>query len=426
MSTPHRSPRLWDLDTWEEVWTSLRRNRLRTFLTACGVFWGMLMLTLLLGFGAGLQHGVARDFLGLARQSLYIRSDFTMIAHMGQGPGRQVWLTNDDIDVVKTMPGVMCVAPRLFFGANFGEAQIVVAGAKSGAFFVIATTPEFAEVEAIELIRGRQLDQGDLTEDRKVAVLGQNVRRVLFGDENPVGRYLSFRGVFFRVIGETRSMKTGQQADRQDNAVYLPIGTAQRAYNRQGIVAFASVSLVPDAPAAEVERAIVARLKKRHRVHPDDPQGIRSFNVAEEFRRITNLFLGIRVFVWFVGIATLMAGVLGVSNILLITVKERTQELGIRKALGATPSSILRMVVAEALVLTSLAGYAGIVIGVGVLELASRVTANMPQAPISEPEVDMKVVLAAGAVLLVGGLLAAIMPARHATRIHPVEALRAE
>jgi putative ABC transport system permease protein len=423
---PHRSPRLWDLDTWEEVWSSLRRNRLRTLLTACGVFWGMLMLTLLLGFGAGLEHGVDRDFMGLARQSLYIRSDRTMIAHQGQGPGRQVWLTNDDMEVLKNVPGVMCVAPRLFFGNGFGDGQNVTAGPKTGNFNVLATSPEFAKVEAIELVRGRQLDAGDLAEERKVAVIGQNVRRVLWGEEDPIGRYLTFRGVFFRVVGETRSMKTGPQADRQDNAVYLPIDTAQRAFNKQGIVAFASVSLTPDAPNADVERDIVARLKKRHRVHPDDPQGIRSFNVAEEFRRITSLFLGIRVFVWFVGIATLLAGILGVSNILLITVKERTQEIGIRKALGATPSSILRMIVAEALVLTSLAGYAGIVVGVGVLEIASRITASMPQAPLSEPEVDLKVVLAAGAILLLGGLVAAIMPARHATRIHPVEALRAE
>jgi putative ABC transport system permease protein len=364
--------------------------------------------------------------MGLARQSVYVRSDRTMMAYQGQGPGRQVWLTNDDMDVVRSVPGVMFVAPRLFFGENFGEGQNVVAGTKTGNFFVIATTPEFATVEAIELLRGRNLDQGDVTEERKVAVIGRNVRRVLFGDESPVGRYVSFRGVYFRVVGETRSMRTGQQSERMDNAVYLPLSTAQRAYNKRGIVAFASVSLLPDAPAAEVQQDVMARLKKRHHVHPEDPQGIRSFNVAEEFRRITNLFLGIRIFVWFVGIATLLAGVLGVSNILLITVKERTQELGIRKALGATPSSILRMVVAESLVLTSLAGYGGIVVGVAVLELASRVTQGMPQAPISEPEVDMKVVLAAGAILILGGLVAAIMPARHATRIHPVEALRAE
>jgi putative ABC transport system permease protein len=149
----HRSARFWDLDTWEEIWSSLRRNRLRTLLTACGVFWGMLMLTLLLGFGAGLQHGVNRDFMGLARQSLYIRGDRTILAHQGQGPGRQIRLTNDDMDVIRSRPGVMFVAPRLFFGTgNFGgDGQNVTAGPKTGNFNVIATTPEFAAVEAIEL-----------------------------------------------------------------------------------------------------------------------------------------------------------------------------------------------------------------------------------------------------------------------------------
>jgi len=192
------------------------------------------------------------------------------------------------------------------------------------------------------------------------------------------------------------------------------------------MVSNTSVSVASGVSPSELEHDIVARLKKRHGVDPNDPQGIRSFNVAEEFRRITNLFLGIQAFVWFVGSATLLAGILGVSNILLITVKERTKELGIRKALGATPGSILRMVVAESLLLTSLAGYAGIVAGVALLELAGRITATMPQAPISDPEIDLAVVLGAAGILLLGGLLASVMPARHATRIHPVEALRAE
>jgi len=423
--TMDRSARFWDLDTWEEISSSLRRNRLRTLLTACGVFWGTLMLTLFLGFGTGLQHGVNRDFMGLARQSLYVRADRTLIGYQGQGPGRQVWLTNDDIDLVKNLPGVIGVSPRLFFG-SFGDGQNVLAGTKSGNFFVMATTPEFAAVEAIELQRGRQLDAGDLAEGRKVALIGENVRNVLFGDENPIGRYVSFRGVFFRVIGEIHSLKTGWQADRQNNSVFLPLSTAQLAYNRRGMVSNTSVSVASGVSPSELEHDIVARLKKRHGVDPNDPQGIRSFNVAEEFRRITNLFLGIQAFVWFVGSATLLAGILGVSNILLITVKERTKELGIRKALGATPGSILRMVVAESLLLTSLAGYAGIVAGVALLELAGRITATMPQAPISDPEIDLAVVLGAAGILLLGGLLAAVMPARHATRIHPVEALRAE
>ena len=421
----NRAERWWDLDTWEEVWSTLRRNKLRVFLTACGVFWGMLMLTLLLGFGAGLQNGVTRDFMGLARFIVFIRADKTLLAHEGQGPGRQIKMTNEDIDVVRTVRGVKLVAPRLNFG-NFMDGQNVEAGTKSANVVVNATTPEYPLIEPIELLYGRHLNVGDHDEERKVAVIGQNAARVLFGEASPVGRYLSFRGVFFQVVGEHHSLKTGPQADHIDNTLFIPLSTAQRAFNQRGMVTWASVILTPEASAPAVQTEVVARLRKRHHVHPDDPQAIRSFNLAAEFRRMTSLFRGIRIFVWFVGIATLLAGVLGVGNILLITVKERTQEFGIRKALGATPASILRIVVAESLVLTSVAGYAGIVVGVALLELASRITAKMPQAPLSAPEVDIDVVLGAGAILLLGGLLAAIMPARHAARIHPVEALRTE
>jgi putative ABC transport system permease protein len=421
----NRTASLWDLDTWEEVWSSLRRNKLRVFLTACGVFWGMLMLTLLLGFGTGLQHGVQRDFMGLARYIVFIRPDKTLLPYEGQGPGRQIKLTNDDIDAVRSIPGVKTVAPRLMFG-QFADGQNVEAGPKTANVTATGATTAYPEIEPLELVYGRNLNDGDLSEERKVAVIGQNASHILYGDESPIGKYLSFRGVFFQVVGEHRSLKPGPQGDRIDNSLFLPLSTAQRTFNQRGNVSWASVIVAPDASAADVQKEVVTQLRKRHRVHPDDPQGIRSFNLAAEFNRLMNIFVGIRVFVWFVGTATLLAGVLGVSNILLITVKERTQELGIRKALGATPSSIVRMVVAESLVLTSVAGYLGIIVGVGLLELANNVTAKMPQAPVSAPEVDLLIVIGAGGILLLGGLLAAIMPARHAARLHPVEALRAE
>jgi putative ABC transport system permease protein len=421
----NRSVRMWDFDTWEEVWSSLRRNKLRVFLTAFGVFWGMLMLTLLLGFGTGLQNGVNRDFMGLARYIVFIRPDKTLLAHEGQGPGRQIKMTNDDMDAARAVPGVQLVAPRLNFG-QWSDGQNVEAGTKTANLTVTAATPDYPAIEPVSLMRGRHFNLGDQNEERKVAVIGQNAAKVLYGEENPIGRYLRFRGVFFQVVGQVSSMKSGPQGDRLENSLFLPLSTAQRAFNQRGMVSWASVIVAPDATAPDIEKEVVNRLRKRHRVHPEDPQAIRSFNLAEEFNRINNIFIGIRLFVWFVGIATLLAGVLGVSNILLITVKERTQELGIRKALGATPSSIVSMVVAESLVLTSLAGYVGIVIGVGLLELAGRVTAQMPQAPVSSPEVDLKIVLGAGAILLLGGLIAAIMPARHAAGLHPVEALRAE
>ncbi|WP_394849421.1 ABC transporter permease [Pendulispora brunnea] len=421
----NRSARLLDLDTWEEVWSTLRRNKLRVFLTAWGVFWGTLMLTLLLGFGTGLQNGVNRDFMGLAHYIIFINADKTLLAYEGQGPGRQIKLFNEDIDAVRSIHGVQLVAPRLNLG-NWGDGQNVTAGAKTAHAMVGGTTPDYPLLEPLELLYGRHLDTWDQTDERKVAVIGQKVAHILYGEESPVGRYLSFRGVFFRIVGEVRSLRTGQRADRTDNSIFVPLSTAQRAFNQHRMVTWVAVALAPDASPADVQKESVTRLRKRHHVHPDDPQGIRSFNLAAEYRRITGLFSGIRLFVWFVSIATLLAGALGVGNILLITVKERMQELGIRKALGATPSSILNMVIAESLVVTLLAGYAGVVFGVGLLEMASRVTSKMPQAPLSAPEVDLEVVLGAAAILLLSGLLAALIPASYAARIHPIEALRAE
>ena len=402
------------------MWSSLRRNRLRMFLTACGVFWGMLMLTLLLGFGAGLQHGVEPRLHGARAPERLRALRRTMMPYQGQGPGRQVWLTNDDMDVVEDVPGVMFVAPRLIFGDNFGEGQNVVAGTKTGNFFVIATTPEFATVEAVELLRGRNLDHGDLSEERKVAVIGQNVRHVLFGDENPVGQYLSFRGVYFRVVGETQSMRSGQNADRQDNAVYLPLSTAQRAYNKRGIVAFASVSLVPDAPAPRFSSTSCATARSATTCIPTTRRGFVRSTWPKSSGASPTSFWAFACSSGSSGIATLLAGILGVSNILLITVKERTQEIGIRKALGATPSSIVRMVVAESLVLTSLAGYLGIVVGVGVLELASRVTAkHAARTHLRTAKSTSKSCWPPARLLILGGLVAAIMPARHARASTP-------
>jgi len=420
-----RSARLWDLDTWGEVWSSMRRNKLRVFLTACGVFWGMLMLTLLLGFGAGLQHGVQRDFMGLARYLVFIMPDKTLLGYDGLGPGRKIQMTNDDIDAVSRVPGVQMVVPRLTLG-TFGVGLAVTAGTKTANVTVACATPDYPAIEPIELVYGRHLNFGDQNEERKVAVIGKNVSRILYGDDSPVGRLLSFRGVFFQVVGAHRSLKSGPQADRTDNSVFIPLSIAQRAFNQKGNVTWASVVVNPGASAADVQTEVVARLRKRHHVHPDDPQGIRSYSLAGEFNRLMDVFTGMRVFLWFVGITTLMAGILGVSNILLITVKERTQEIGLRKALGATPSSIVRMVVAESLVLISLAGYLGIVVGVALLDVISRVSAKMPEAPISSPEVDLEIVLGASAIILIGGLIAAVVPARHAARLRPVDALRAE
>src|SRR5689334_23825838 len=200
----------------------------------------MLMLTLLLGFGTGLQHGVQRDFLGLAQYLVFIRPDVTLLPYEGQGPGRQVKMTNDDVEAVRSVPGVQLVAPRLMFG-NFGDGQNVEAGTKTANVTVSGATVDYPSIEPVELVYGRHLNDGDLNEERKVAVIGQNASHILYGDENPIGRYLSFHGVFFQVVGEHRSLKPGPQGDRIDNSLFLPLTTAQRAFNQRGNVTWAGV-----------------------------------------------------------------------------------------------------------------------------------------------------------------------------------------
>ena len=417
---------MFDLDAWQEIWSTLRKNKLRAVLTACGVFWGMFMLMALLGLGAGLERGVVRSLGGMALQSVYVWSQRTSIPYQGLQPGRYVKFTNQDIATIQRVAGVKYVAPRLQLG-GWRDGQNITRGAKTGNFNVVGDVPEFPLVEPLVLGRGRFFNERDMSEQRKVAVVGEVVTKELFeADEDPIGQYIQVKGVNFRVVGEVKSLKAGDDGEKLNATVFIPFATFQGAFNQRDHVGWFTVGTDPAYPAVWVEDSIKQALAEKHRIHPSDNQAFGSFNAADKFEKISGLFRGIRVFVWLVGALTLGAGMLGVSNILLITVKERTREIGIRKALGATPGSIVRMVVKESLVLTLLAGYLGLVGAVAALEGFGRVLAKLPEAPVSRPEVDFKAALVAQVLLIAVGLIAAIMPARHAARVHPVEALRAE
>jgi putative ABC transport system permease protein len=417
---------LLDFDAWQEIWSTLRKNRLRAALTACGVFWGMFMLMVLVGLGAGLERGVVRSLGGMALHSVYVWSQRTSIPFKGLQPGRYVKFTNRDIDAIARLRGVDCVAPRLQLG-GWRDGQNVTRGAKTGNFSVVGDAPDLPKVEPLRLERGRFFNQLDMTEQRKVAVIGEVVERELFlPDEDALGQYIQVKGVNFRIVGRVKSLKLGDEADKVNATVFVPFATFQSAFNQRDRVGWFIVGTDPAYPAVGVEESIKQALAETHRIHPQDSQAFGSFNAADKFEKIQGLFRGIRLFVWMVGALTLGAGMLGVSNILLITVKERTREIGIRKALGATPGSIVRMIVKESLVLTMLAGYLGLVAAVATLEGFAQVLAKMPEAPVSRPEADFKAALLAQGLLIAAGLIAAIMPARHAARVHPVEALRAE
>lgn len=414
-----------DLDSWQEVFSTLQKNLLRTAMTAWGIFWGTFMLVAMLGFGKGLELGVQRNMLGFVANNVYAWGQRTSKPHLGLAPGRRVRLDVDDAEALRQLPGVVAVAPNIELG-GWREGNNVTHGNVTGNFGVRGEFPDSARVGLDRPYLGRFINEIDIDQGRKVTVIGQSVRRGLFAPgEDPIGKYVSIRNIHFQVVGVIHSEQPGDEGDRNNSTLIIPFSTYQAAFNAGGRVNSFGLRLASEADSVEVEAAIRRTLATRHAVHPEDTNAIGSFNLSKRHQRAEGLFRGNRTFVWIVCVATLLAGALGVSNIMLISVKERTKEFGVRKALGATPASIIRLVLAEATVLTLLAGYLGVVAGVVLLELVARY-GGTGQGPLGAPSIDVSVALLATLVIGVSGVLAGLAPARHAARIHPVVALRAE
>ena len=414
-----------DWDTWQEVWATLRSNRLRAALTAFGVFWGVFILLSMLGIGKGLERGVIHNLSGLSTYGVYLWPQRTSLPFQGLQPGRYVRLNDADISAVARTPGVERVAPRLQL-ANWRGPQNVSYGAKTAPFNVMGDSPEFAFVEPLIVRNGRFINARDMAEERKVVVLGQEAHKTLFGTADPLGKYVQIKRVYFQVVGVVGTLRRGDDADRVQSTVYIPFSTFQTAFNQKDKVGWFALTARRDQPAALVEERVRAAIMRGHRVDPRDSEALGSYNSALKFEQLQGLFRSIRRFVWFVGTLTLFAGMLGVSNILRIIVKERTKEIGVRKALGATPNSIIWLIVAEGLVLTTLSGNVGVVASVLGLEAIARAASRIPNAPLEQPEISVQIALAAVLLLMVAGAVAALFPARLAASVQPIEALRAE
>ncbi|HLF56694.1 MAG TPA: ABC transporter permease [Thermoanaerobaculia bacterium] len=422
---------MFDLDHWQEIGAALAKNRLRTFLTAFGVFWGIFLLVALLGAGNGLSNGVMAGFQGTATNSLFVWAQRTTKPYAGLDAGRRVEFTNADIDALESqIEEAEVIAPRLQMGGFRGGAN-VRRGGEVGAFNVTGDHPEIFTIQSMILDRGRLLNRVDLVQKRKVAVVGTRVVETLFErGEETIGDSIEINGVWFKVVGVFRSRQTGEQGDRDAQSIYVPFSTFQQAFNAQNRVHWFAVTAKPQFSAEAVEEKVLDVLRTRHKVAPDDRRGIGSFNLAKEFGKIQGLFNGIRVLMWVVGMGTLTAGAIGVSNIMLIVVRERTKEIGLRRAIGATPWKVMAQIVLEAVVLTSVAGFLGLAAGVGVLEL---VAANLPQASATgqpsmfqNPGVQFGDALLALGVLVAAGTIAGLIPAQRAVAVSPVVALHSE
>jgi putative ABC transport system permease protein len=417
---------MFDLDSWQEVWATLRSNRLRTFLTALGVFWGIFMLMAMLGFGASMQEGTRRQMKGVATNVMWVWGQTTTIAYDGLPVGRQVKFDISDIENLRRVSGIEWLAPRLRLGGWMNGYNVSYEG-KTGSYAVFADFPDFRHILSFAYQAGRFINERDISEQRKVAVIGQAVRDELFPPEvNPIGKYLKISGVYFEIVGITKTLRSGQQGDQDAHTVFVPFTTLKSAFHMGDRVGFFALTAVPGTNGPEFERQVRAALAKHHRLSPNDQLAIGSFNAFVFFGKLNNFFLVLSLVSWVVGGATLLAGVVGVSNIMLITVKERTKEIGVRKALGATPFSIVAMVMKESIVLTAVAGLLGVAAGTGLLALASAALENATNSPMGPPVLGLQTVLTAVAVLVAAGGIAGIMPAAHAASIKPIEALRTE
>jgi len=422
---------LFDLDHWQEIGAALAKNKLRTFLTAFGVFWGILLLVLLLGSGNGLSNGVMSGFSGMATNSFFVWGMRTSKPYAGLPAGRHVEFTDRDTEAIRAqVPDAEVVAPRLQMG-GFRGGNTVTRRGESSSFNVTGDMPEIFRIQSLILDRGRLLNRIDIERKRKVAVIGGRVLEVLFeAGENPIGESIAINGVEFKVVGVFRSRQTGNQADRDLQSIFVPFTTFQQAFNDIGEVDWFAVTSRQGVPASVVEEQVLDLLRQRHKVAPDDRRGIGHFNLEEEYGKIQGLFTGIRLLMWIVGLGTLAAGAIGVSNIMLIIVRERTKEIGIRRAVGAGPWSIVAQIVMEALVLTSVAGFVGLAAGVGLLELAASLVpatgSGGGPSMFQNPGVSFVEAFRAMAMMIAAGCVAGLVPAQRAIAVPPVVALRTE
>ena len=407
---------MFDIDKWQEIFNSIRRHKLRTALTALGVFWGIFMLIILLGAGDGLQKGVENEFRDDAINSIWVRRGTTSIPYKGLPEGRRIQFSNDEYDLLDSYSAVEHLSGRFYLAGN----KTVSYEDQKASYPVRAVHPGHKHIEYSIITKGRFLNDHDLNEFRKVAVIGTVVEKDLFEGENAIGKEINVGGIVYKIVGVYRD--TGHETEMR--VIYLPVTTAQKVYSgtetlHQLMFTVGDLS-VEESKALENEVRVA--LAQQLQFDPKDRKALYLFNGVENYHEFVSLFAAIRIFVWFVGIGSIIAGVIGVSNIMLIIVKDRTKEIGIRKALGATPYSIISMILQESIFITSVAGYLGLLAGVAVIAALGSMEVDY----FRNPQVDIQLGIIATLILVIAGSLAGLMPAMQAARINPVVAMKTE
>ena len=411
---------LFDSDTWQEIYGSIRKNKVRTGITIIGVLWGIFLLVVLLGAARGLENSFNKAFGNFATNSVFVWTQSTDTPFKGFQKGRRFRLNMKDIQVLKSeyADEIKLLAPRN------QTMNLIVKDFKSGSFKVSGDFPVLDQIQKKKLIYGRFLNQNDITSSAKVTVISEDIYKQFFEkDEMPIGQNIKINSINYKVIGVYEASNT---ANIDGDTAYIPFSTYKKVYNTANNIDWMMITANEGIDIEQMESDVLLTLKNLHKVHPEDERAFGSFNLGKEIAKFTGFLTGMQFLTWFVGIATLIAGVFAIGNILLITVKERTKEIGIRRALGATPKSIRQHIILESVFLTTVAGMVGIIMGATVLMIIDTLFGQGEDATLVNPTVNIPIILAAFTALVVLGTLIGLIPAHMATVVKPIEALREE
>lgn len=415
-------------DRWDEILEALNANKFRTFLTAFGVFWGITILVLLLALTNGLKNGVTAGFGNFATNSMFMWTQGTSKPYKGLPKGRNFSYKIDDIAAIKSeIPNLKYVSPRNQLG-GYNGANNVTRGTKSGAFEIYGDYPEYINQQPMDILQGRFISYSDIDAKRKICVIGTGVQKGLYDkDEDVLGTYIKVNGVNFLVVGTFKMSNSQGDGEQDASTIYMPFTTFGQAFNRGENVGWMAITAVDDVSITALKQQVFDLMKFRHKVDPTDDRAIGHFDLSEQFGRVNGLFSILSLVGYFVGALVLMSGIIGISNIMLIVVKERTKEIGVRRALGASPWSIKSQILQESLILTILSGMVGISFAALVIWVMNTILDSVgPVDNFANPSVSMEVVFTALIILIVSGVLAGLIPANSATKMKPVDALRIE
>lgn len=419
---------MFNKDRWNEILEALTANKFRTLLTAFGVFWGITILVLLLALTNGLKNGVEAGFNNFAANSIFTWVQRTSVPYKGLPKGRRFDYKLEDVQALKReFPQLKYVSPRNSLGGYRG-ANNVTRGTKIGAFQIYGDYPEYINQRPMDILQGRFISYSDINTKRKVCVIGVDVVGGLYDkNESVMGSYIKINGVNFMVIGTFKNPSNQGDKEEEANTIYIPFSTFNQAFNYGDRVSSMAITAYDDYVITDIKEGLFTFLKQRHTVSPNDQSALGHWDISEQFSRINGLFAILTAVGYFVGALILLSGIIGISNIMLIVVKERTQEIGVRRALGATPWDIKTQILQESLILTIFSGMTGVAFAGGVIWLMNyMLIMNGPVENFVNPSVSMQVVFTALTILIVSGLLAGLVPAISATKMKPVDALRIE